>query len=119
MKGKLAVAVSVLEDVSYSNNEERAGVYARAARITRQLIEQLYQQHTQPALWNINFPASAMLSSERPSIVVKPLDIAYMKPVFTKGKTLEGVPTFGLVDHHYQWKSPIQISFGVRRAILS
>ena len=73
LKGKLAVAVSVLEDVSYSNDGERAGVYAKAAAITRQLIEQLYQQHTQPALWNINIPASAMLSSERPSIVVKPL----------------------------------------------
>ena len=33
LKGKLAVAVSVLEDVSYSNNGERAGVYAKAAII--------------------------------------------------------------------------------------
>ena len=31
LKGKLAVAASVLEDVSYSNNGERAGVYAKAA----------------------------------------------------------------------------------------
>lgn len=73
LKGKLSFAVSVLEDVQYSNSRQREMVYAKVAHITRQLIEYLYQQHTQPALWNINFPASSMLSSDPPAIVLKPL----------------------------------------------
>lgn len=73
LKGKLSIAVSVLEDVQYSSDEQREMVYARVATMTRKLVEQLYQQHTQPALWNINFPASAMLSSDSPAIVLKPL----------------------------------------------
>lgn len=92
LKGKLSIAVSVLEDVSYSDDGDRAKVYARAASITRQLVEQLYQQRTQPMLWNINFPASALLSSERPSIVVKPVghrlyDIGIHERTDPRGRT--------------------------------
>ena len=72
-KGKFAVALSVLEDVQYSSPAERVFVYERAAILSREIITTLFKQSDGPALWNVNFPASAMLRTEVPQIVVKPL----------------------------------------------
>ena len=72
-KGKFAVAISVLEDVQYSNSEERVLVYERAARFSKQIIATLFERREGPALWNVNFPASALVEQETPKIVVKPL----------------------------------------------
>ncbi len=72
-KGKFSVAISVLEDVQYSSEAERMSVYERAARLSQQIITSLFERSQGPELWNINFPASAMLKEETPKIVVKPL----------------------------------------------
>ena len=73
LKGKFAVALSVLEDVQYSSSEERALVYERAARFSQQIITILFERREGPALWNINFPASTLMKQETPKTVVKPL----------------------------------------------
>lgn len=72
-KGKLAIAFSVLEDVQYSEPAERVSVYKRASLLARQLIYALYERCEGPALWNINFPASTMLNTEVPRVLIKPL----------------------------------------------
>ena len=72
-KGKFSVAVSVLEDAQYSNPGERAAVYEKAAQFSRQIIVALFERSEGPALWNVNFPASALMKPEPPAVVVKPL----------------------------------------------
>lgn len=73
LKGKLSIACSVLENVKYQHPEQRRQVYQRAAQLTVQLLEQIRKNATGPQLWNINFPASSMLSEDLPQICVKPL----------------------------------------------
>ena len=72
LKGKLSFAFSVLENIQYEHPEQRVEVYRKAAHLARKLVAQLAGLHSVPALWNVNFPASALLNGE-PKIIVKPL----------------------------------------------
>lgn len=73
LKGKMSIACSVLENVQYESAEQRRQVYQRAAKLTLQLVRQIQNQAKVPQLWNINFPASSMLSKDLPKICIKPL----------------------------------------------
>jgi len=73
LKGKMSFAFSMMEDVEYSSADQKVQVYTRAAKLALELVQQICDLSESAELWNINFPASAMLKEEAPKVCIKKL----------------------------------------------
>ena len=73
LKGKMAFAFSMMEDVDFTSEAQKVQAYGRAAHLAIELVQQICALSDSAELWNINFPASAMLNTAPPKICMKPL----------------------------------------------
>ena len=91
-QNRMAFSISLMKDVSFSSEEERIRVYSRAAELSKKLVLHLLTKEC--CHWNINFPASALLSDAPLKVVCKPLGRRFYKPTVTMRKDHRGKDYF-------------------------